>query len=105
MSNKQGGDTDLKDKTGNKNKVRRPKKFKCVMLNDDYTSMEFVTAILQIVFRKSPAEATRLMLTVHKAGRGIAGVYTKEIAETKCIRCRQHAAEAGFPFLVEMEPE
>jgi ATP-dependent Clp protease adaptor protein ClpS len=100
-----GADVDLKDRTKSKNKVEPPKKYKCVMLNDDYTPMDFVIAVLETVFNKSPAEATRLMLDVHGKGRGIAGVYSKEIAETKCVKCKQFSLEMGHPFLVEMEPE
>ena len=75
------------------------------MLNDDYTPMDFVAAVLQMVFHKSSAEATRLMLNVHNKGRGIAGVYSREVAETKCTTCQQLALQSGFPFLVDMEPE
>ena len=64
-----GAGVDLKDRTSSKNKVEPPKKYKCVMLNDDYTPMEFVVVVLEAVFRKSPAEATRLMLDVHNKGR------------------------------------
>ena len=100
-----GGAVDLKDRTGSKNKVEPPKKYKCVMYNDDYTPMGFVTAVLETVFRKSSAEATRLMLDVHTKGKGIAGVYSREIAETKCVQSKQYAIAAGHPFLIEMEPE
>ena len=75
------------------------------MLNDDYTPMDFVIAILETVFHKSSAESTRLMLDVHKKGKGIAGVYSKEIAETKCVICRKYALSAGHPFKVVMESE
>jgi len=100
-----GQGVDLKDRTGSKNRVQPPKKYKCVMFNDDYTPMDFVVAILQIVFHKSSAEATRLMLDVHKKERGIAGIYSKEIAETKCETCKHMAIKAGYPFLVGIEEE
>ena len=100
-----GDGVDLKDRTGSKNKVQPPRRYKCVMHNDDYTPMQFVIAILQIVFRKQSAEATRLMLDVHKKGRGIAGVYSKEIADTKCQTCKEIAVQAGLPFLATTEPE
>ena len=96
---------DLKDRTSSKNKVEPPKKYKCVMLNDDYTPMVFVVAILETVFRKAPAEATRLMLDVHNKGRGIAGVYSREIAETKCAQVKAAAIHHSLPLLAEMEPE
>ena len=104
MSSKSGG-TDLKDRSKNKNKVQKPKKYKCIMHNDDYTPMDFVVAVLQTVFHKPPEEAFRLMMQVHEKGKGIAGVYTKEIAETKCNKCKHYAVTMGVPFLVEMEPE
>ena len=86
-------------------KVQKPRKFKAVMLNDDFTPMDVVVLILQEVFRKSSAEATRLMLDVHNKGRGIAGVYSHEICETKCAHAVGLAKTLGFPFLVEPEPE
>ena len=75
------------------------------MYNDDYTPMDFVVAILQIVFNKNAGDSVRLMLDVHHKGRGIAGVYSKEIAETKAQRAKQIARGAGYPFMVEIEPE
>ena len=86
-------------------KVQKPKKYKAVMFNDDYTPMEIVVIILEQVFRKSPAEATRLMLDVHNKGRGIAGVYSREICETKCTQAVNFAKQLGFPFLVSPEQE
>ena len=86
-------------------KVQKPRKYKAVMLNDDYTPMDVVTLILQEVFRKSSAEATRLMLDVHNKGKGIAGVYTFEICETKCAHAIGLAKAMGFPFLVQPESE
>ena len=105
MSQKKGGGTDLKDKSKSKNKIKRPKKYKCVMYNDDYTPMDFVVVILQTVFRKSSAEANALMLRVHNQGKGVAGVYSREIAEMKCSKCKHYAIAMGVPFLVEMEEE
>jgi arylsulfatase A-like enzyme len=64
-------------------RVERPRMYKCLFHNDDYTSMEFVTEVLMTVFRKTRVEAHRIMLSIHNGGRGVAGVYTKEIAETK----------------------
>ena len=69
--------------TKTKERVSRPRKYKVIMFNDDYTPMEFVIQILEQIFNRSSAEATRIMLTVHRQGSGIAGVYSKEIATTK----------------------
>ena len=88
-----------------KNKVEPPKKYKVVLHNDDYTSMQFVVVLLEQLFRKSKAEATRIMLNIHNNGKGIAGVYTREIAETKCAQVKQAALQPELPLLAEMEPE
>ena len=75
------------------------------MLNDDYTPMEFVVNVLEQVFRKSPAEATQLMLTIHRAGLGVAGVYVLEVAETKVATVHQLAEERGYPLRAGVEKE
>ena len=87
-----------------KNKLEPPKKFKVVMYNDDYTPMDFVEALLLQLFHKSPAEASRITITVHKGEKGVAGVYSKEIAETKSRQANQTAKAHGHPFLTEIEP-
>ncbi len=87
-----------------KNKLEPPKKFKVVMYNDDYTPMDFVEALLLQLFHKSPAEASRITMTVHKGEKGVAGVYSKEIAETKSRQANQTAKAHGHPFLTEIEP-
>lgn len=71
---------------------------KVVLLNDDYTTMEFVVLVLTEVFQKSPAEAYRVMMHVHTSGRGIAGVYPWEVAETKADTVISMARDAGFPL-------
>ena len=86
-------------------KVKKPKMFKVILLNDDYTSMEFVIAILEQVFSRSPAEAVDIMLRVHKAGRGLAGLYPKEIAEAKIVTVHTRARQQGFPLRCTMEDE
>ena len=96
-------DLGLKDRQ--KYKLEPPKKYKVILHNDDYTSMDFVVQILEQLFHKSKAEATRIMLNVHNNGKGIAGVYTKEIAETKCVQVRQLAIQYELPLLAESEPE
>jgi ATP-dependent Clp protease adaptor protein ClpS len=75
-----------------------PPQYKVVLLNDDYTTMEFVVQVLESVFQKSPAEAYRIMMAVHLQGRGIAGVYPWEVAETKVEVVASLAREAGYPL-------
>jgi ATP-dependent Clp protease adaptor protein ClpS len=82
---------------------REPKLYNVILLNDDYTTMEFVIHILETLFQKSPAEAYRIMMQVHRQGRGLAGVYTWEVAETKADRVASLANEAGFPLRATIE--
>jgi len=77
---------------------KEPTLYKVVLLNDDYTTMEFVVHILESVFQKSPAEAYRVMMAVHVSGKGIAGIYPWEVAETKVEAVVSMAREAGFPL-------
>jgi ATP-dependent Clp protease adaptor protein ClpS len=77
---------------------KEPTLYRVVLLNDDYTTMEFVVKVLETVFQKSPAEAFRVMMHVHVNGRGIAGIYPWEVAETKANAVITLAREAGFPL-------
>jgi ATP-dependent Clp protease adaptor protein ClpS len=77
---------------------KEPTLYKVVLLNDDYTTMEFVVQVLQSVFQKSPSEAYQIMMHVHVNGRGIAGVYPWEVAETKAEAAIAVARDAGFPL-------
>jgi len=77
---------------------KEPQLFKVLLLNDDYTTMEFVVHVLENVFQKSPAEAYQIMMHVHVQGRGLAGVYPWEVAETKAEMVIQMAREAGYPL-------
>ena len=86
-------------------KVERPDRFKVILFNDDYTRMEFVVLVLEQLFGKGPAEATQLMLTIHKAGQGVAGLYVQEVAETKVAAVHRLAEEHGFPLRAGIEPE
>jgi ATP-dependent Clp protease adaptor protein ClpS len=86
-------------------KVKRPRRFKVLLHNDDYTSMEFVVHVLTKHFRKPPAEATQIMLEVHFKGVGTAGVYPREIAETKIAEVMDEARESGMPLQLTTEPE
>ena len=85
--------------------IKEPPRYRVILLNDDYTTMDFVVKILEDVFHKSPSEATRIMLLVHHTGSGVCGIYTKEIAETKVNQVRVRAREAGFPLKAIMEKE
>ncbi len=86
-------------------KTERPHLYKVFLLNDDYTTMDFVVHILESVFRKNPVEATSIMLHVHKKGRGLAGVFTRDIAETKISEVHGLAREHEYPLRCEMEKE
>ncbi len=91
--------------TERKSKTQKPKLWKVILHNDDFTTMEFVIHVLEVVFSRTPAESHDLMLQVHTRGMCIAGVYTYEIAETKVATVEQMAKAAEFPFLCTMEPE
>lgn len=86
-------------------KTKLPKKYKVIMYNDDFTTMEFVVAILNIIFNKSYEEANKIMMEVHKMGKGIAGVYAYDIAITKCNKAMLMAKEEGFPFKLTVEED
>ncbi|MBU2590530.1 MAG: ATP-dependent Clp protease adaptor ClpS [Nitrospinota bacterium] len=85
--------------------VVRPRMYRVILHNDDYTTMEFVISILMGVFHKSEAEAAHIMLNVHKKGVGLAGMYTREIAETKVLRVAELATKEEYPLKCTMEPE
>lgn len=91
----------FKEKT--KIKVKKPKDYKVIMFNDDYTTMEFVIEILVSVFDKSYPEAEKIMLDVHQKGRGIAGIYSYDIAVTKARHAMAKAREENFPFRLTVE--
>ena len=84
--------------------VKEPSLYKVLLLNDHYTPMEFVVLILQELFQKSETEATKIMLNVHKDGSGVAGIYTKEIAETKMVLATQISRQNEHPLKCIMEP-
>ncbi len=95
------------DQTGvvskTRTKIANPPLFKVLMHNDDYTTMEFVVQTLETVFRKTAAEANRIMLNIHYKGLGVCGVYPYEIAETKVAKVHSLAKEAGHPLKCSME--
>lgn len=84
-------------------KLKPPRKFKVILLNDDYTPMEFVVQILVHFFALNPEAATRVMLTVHKQGKAICGEYSYEIAETKVEQVNNYARKHQHPLLCMME--
>jgi ATP-dependent Clp protease adaptor protein ClpS len=85
--------------------VEEPPMYRVMLLNDDYTTMEFVVEVLVYVFQKSAEEATRIMLNVHRSGVGICGIYSFEVAETKVNTVETLARENGFPLKCIMERE
>ncbi|MFZ2958091.1 MAG: ATP-dependent Clp protease adapter ClpS [Candidatus Ozemobacteraceae bacterium] len=88
-----------------RHKTRKPPMFKVFLLNDDYTTMEFVVMVLEEIFSLATAEAVRIMLHVHKHGRGLAGVFTRDIAETKVKQTHDVARKQGFPLTCTIEKE
>jgi ATP-dependent Clp protease adaptor protein ClpS len=100
------GETDvLVPKTKTRKKVEKPPLFRVLLHNDDYTTMEFVVEVLKSVFRHDEHQAMRIMLHVHHRGVGVAGVYPREIAETKAEKAMSMARAAEFPLLVTCEAE
>jgi ATP-dependent Clp protease adaptor protein ClpS len=97
------GDIVTERRTKEQTKTKKPALYKCILLNDDYTPMEFVVEILKQIFHKAHAEATRIMLHVHQNGMGVAGVYPYEIAETKVRTVEELARESQYPLKCVME--
>lgn len=86
-------------------KLEKPKLYKVILLNDDYTTMEFVVEVLELFFRRTREQATQIMLHVHTRGRGVCGVYSRDIAETKVMQVMQYAEDHQQPLQCVMEPE
>ena len=95
------GDTLLLERTSPK--LDEPPLYKVILLNDDYTPMEFVVHILEAIFGHDRENATRIMLDVHKNGKGVCGIYTRDIAETKMTQVNSFARENKHPLLCDME--
>lgn len=94
------GDLALQDA---KPELKKPPLFKVVLLNDDYTPMEFVIEVLEVFFRMGREQATQVMLTIHTKGKGVCGIYTRDIAETKAGEVNRYARENQHPLLCEIE--
>ena len=88
-----------------RDKTQKPTLYKVILLNDDYTTMEFVVQVLEEVFHKTPAEAYRVMMQVHTQGHGICGAYSHEVAETKVATTHDLARRDGFPLQATLEEE
>tara|TARA_B110000879_G_C11116831_1_gene489903 strand:- start:209 stop:532 length:324 start_codon:yes stop_codon:yes gene_type:complete len=88
-----------------KPELKKPKKFKVIILNDDYTPMEFVVEVLTSFFNITEVKATQIMLEVHRMGKGLCGVFTRDIAETKAAQVNQYSQNNEYPLLCEIEPE
>lgn len=86
-------------------KLKRPPLYRVLLLNDDYTTMEFVIQVLQDVFHHSEEKASQIMLHVHQKGAGVCGVYTREVAETKVEQVLQYAQQNQHPLQCTMEPD
>lgn len=105
MPQKYEPDSNVVTETVPQKKLKRPDLYKVLLHNDNYTTREFVVAVLKEVFHKSETDAVQIMLHVHYNGVGVAGVYTFEVAETKIRVVEAAARENGFPLRLSMEPE
>lgn len=104
MSDRMFGD-EFQSGTISENETQEPPRFRVLLHNDDYTTMEFVVEVLMRVFHKNENEATSIMLAVHNEGVGVCGVFTAEVAETKVDTVHRMAKAAGFPLRCSMEGE
>ena len=87
-----------------KPKLKKPPLYKVVLLNDDYTPMDFVVSVLEMFFNLPREQATRIMLQVHTQGKGVCGIFSKEIAETKVHQVNTYSRENQHPLLCTLEP-
>ena len=96
-------DNEVLIKKNTKKKLKKPSLYKVVMLNDDYTPMDFVVYLLKTFFKKNHEEASKIMLEVHNKGAAICGIFTFEIAETKILKVINTSRNNGFPLLCILE--
>jgi len=85
--------------------IREPRRYKVILFNDDFTTMDFVVQVLSIVFHKNQGEAEQLMLQVHHSGQAVVGVYSYDVARTKVFHATEMAREQGFPLRLDCQPE
>jgi ATP-dependent Clp protease adaptor protein ClpS len=110
-ASEQGGNGGLPDRQSDvmvaepKTQTKRPPLYKVILLNDDYTPMDFVVMVLEQIFRKTHAEALDVMLQVHQKGAGIAGIYTRDVAETKVDQVVEYARINDYPLQCTLESE
>ena len=105
MSTRAGTDESTLTDSRSDQQLEKPRLWRVLLHNDDYTTQDFVVWVLETVFHKPTAEAFDIMLSVHRSGLGIAGIYTRDVAETKLKTTRDLAEQHEFPLLVTMEPE
>ena len=98
-------DLDTKPFTKAKPKTQRPKMYKVILINDDFTPREFVVMVLKAVFKMSEEQAYRVMITAHTRGAGVVAVYTKDVAESKATEATDLGKRAGHPLMFTTEPE
>lgn len=94
---------DTETLTREKVRVKKPKQYKVVLINDDYTTMDFVVSVLETIFMKTPSESVRIMLQVHRQGRGVCGIFSRQIAEAKVELVHKRARSTGFPLQCVIE--
>jgi ATP-dependent Clp protease adaptor protein ClpS len=98
-------DVVLKPRTRTRPRVERPRLYKVILLNDDYTPREFVVRVLKAEFRMSEDQAHRVMITAHRMGLCVVAVFTRDVAETKATRATDAGKAAGYPLTFTTEPE
>lgn len=98
-------ETNLKPRTRTRPKVERPKLYKVMLLNDDFTPREFVVMVLKLEFGMSEDQAHRVMITAHQKGLCVVAVFTKDVAETKAGRATDLGRANGYPLMFTVEPE
>jgi ATP-dependent Clp protease adaptor protein ClpS len=105
MSTRSGPGESILTESRSDQKVERPRMWRVLLHNDDYTTQDFVVWVLESVFHKPRPEAFAIMMSVHRSGLGVAGTYTRDVAETKVKAAQQTAEQHEFPLLVTLEPE